>query len=103
MPSVQDIFHLLAGSSIFSRIDMASSFFQIPVKPEHRERLAFSVPDLERWQFVRSALYSVLSSASSRRTPVHPTRQPKTVQKHCFCQICDRMFRLNVSPRSVKT
>lgn len=53
LPTLPDMFNQLGGNSFFSSIDMASSFFQIPVKEAHQERLAFTVPNVGRFMFAR--------------------------------------------------
>lgn len=53
LPKINDIFDKLRGSSIFSSPDLVESFLQIPVKEEHQEVLAFSVPDCGRFTYCR--------------------------------------------------
>ena len=44
MPTVQDTIARLAGSDIFSGVDMAGAFHCIEVHPEDREKTAFATP-----------------------------------------------------------
>ncbi len=44
MPTVQDTIARLAGSNIFSGVDMAGAFHCIEVHPEDREKTAFTTP-----------------------------------------------------------
>ncbi len=44
MPSIQDCFTKLAGSTVFSAIDMEGAFHVISISPEDREKTAFSTP-----------------------------------------------------------
>lgn len=41
LPRVDDILETLAGSQIFSTLDLASGYWQVEVKPEDREKTAF--------------------------------------------------------------
>lgn len=42
IPNTVDTLDSLGHSKIFSVLDMASRYHQIPIKPEHREKTAFS-------------------------------------------------------------
>jgi hypothetical protein len=42
IPNITDTLDSLGQSKVFSVLDMASGYFQISVKPEHREKTAFS-------------------------------------------------------------
>jgi hypothetical protein len=42
IPNIVDTLDSLGHSKIFSVLDMASGYLQIPIKPEHREKTAFS-------------------------------------------------------------
>ena len=44
MPSVLDNVSRLAGSTIFSGLDMVSAFNCVPLDPRDREKTAFSTP-----------------------------------------------------------
>ncbi len=44
MPTVQDTIACLAGSDIFSGVDMAGAFHCVEVHPEDREKTAFATP-----------------------------------------------------------
>ena len=39
LPRVDDILETLAGSQLFSTLDLASGYWQVKVKPEDREKL----------------------------------------------------------------
>ena len=41
MPRIDECIDRMAGSSIFTKMDLRSGFHQILVLPEHRERTAF--------------------------------------------------------------
>ena len=41
LPRVDDILETLAGSQVFSTLHPASSYWQVEVKPEDREKTAF--------------------------------------------------------------
>ena len=42
IPNIVDTLDSLGQSKIFSVLDMASGYHQIAVKPEHKEKTAFS-------------------------------------------------------------
>ena len=42
IPNIVDTLDSLGQSKIFSVLDMASGYFQIPIRPDHREKTAFS-------------------------------------------------------------
>ena len=42
IPNITDTLDSLGHSKIFTALDMASGYHQIPVKPEHKEKTAFS-------------------------------------------------------------
>ena len=42
IPNITDILDSLGHSKIFTVLDMASGYHQIPIKPEHKEKTAFS-------------------------------------------------------------
>ena len=52
LPRVDDIIDRLGGSHIFSKLDLRSGFFQVPLALDEREKTAFSTPD-GHWQFTR--------------------------------------------------
>ena len=41
LPHVDDILETLAGSQLFSTLDLASGYWQVEVKPEDREKTTF--------------------------------------------------------------
>ncbi len=49
MPTVQDTIARLAGSDIFSRVDMAGAFHCMEVHPNNREKTAFATPSRSNW------------------------------------------------------
>ena len=44
LPSLEDITHKLAGATIFSKIDVTSAFFQLPLDPESGKKTTFITP-----------------------------------------------------------
>jgi hypothetical protein len=52
IPNITDTLDLLGQSKIFSVLDMASGYHQIQIKPEHREKTAFSC-DRGHFQFIK--------------------------------------------------
>jgi hypothetical protein len=42
IPNTVDTLDSLGQSKIFSVLDVASGYFQIPIRPDHREKTAFS-------------------------------------------------------------
>lgn len=42
IPNIEDIFDALGHSNLFTTLDLASVFHQIPIKQEHQEKPAFS-------------------------------------------------------------
>ena len=45
LPRVDDILETLAGSLLFSVLDLASGYWQMEVKPEDREKLVLHLKD----------------------------------------------------------
>ncbi|CAF4928875.1 unnamed protein product [Rotaria sp. Silwood1] len=52
LPRIDDVFERLNGSQIFSKLDLRSGYFQIPLAPEKRAKTAFTTPD-GLWEFTR--------------------------------------------------
>ena len=52
LPRIDDTLDALAGSCVFSTLDLTSGFHQIPLKPEDREITAFTT-QYGLWQFTR--------------------------------------------------
>ena len=52
LPRIDDIIDRLNGSRIFSKLDLRSGYFQVPLASDEREKTAFSTPD-GHWQFNR--------------------------------------------------
>ena len=46
----------MAQSTIFSTIDLKSAFWQLPIKPEHRARTAFTVPGLGHFEWTKASM-----------------------------------------------
>lgn len=44
IPHIQDFHHILQGASIYSKIDLVSSFHQIPVAEEDIQKTAVTTP-----------------------------------------------------------
>ena len=44
MPDPQAIFAKIAGSKVYSKLDCCKGYWQVPMKPEHRQYTAFSNP-----------------------------------------------------------
>lgn len=44
LPNIEDLFDSLRGAKFFTSLDLKSGFWQIPVKPEDREKTAFMTP-----------------------------------------------------------
>ena len=45
LPRIDDVIERLNGSSIFSKLDLRSGYFQVPLAPAEREKTAFTTPD----------------------------------------------------------
>ena len=45
LPRVDDILDILAGSQLFSTLDLISGYWQVEVKPEDREKTAFTTSE----------------------------------------------------------
>jgi len=55
LPNIHETIDQLAGSSLFSTMDLASGYFQVPLHPSDREKSAFSTPD-NHYEFTRMAM-----------------------------------------------
>jgi len=53
MPRVDEILPLLGGSAYFTKLDMKSGFWQLPVDKASQEKLAFTVPGHGLYHFLR--------------------------------------------------
>ena len=51
LPTVKECLDSLAGSSLFSTLDLNSAYWQVPVAEEDRQKTAFSTED-SRWEFL---------------------------------------------------
>jgi hypothetical protein len=52
LPRIDDIIERLNGSTIFSKLDLRSGYFQVPLAHDERHKTAFTTPD-GLWQFNR--------------------------------------------------
>ena len=52
MPRVDDMLDRLGGAAFFTKCDLRSGFWQVPLNPAHRERTAFS-SESGHWHYVR--------------------------------------------------
>ena len=51
MPNIQDVRQAVAGSELFSVVDLTQSFFQIPLAPESRPYTAFGATGTRLYQY----------------------------------------------------
>ncbi|KAJ8651910.1 hypothetical protein O0I10_012518 [Lichtheimia ornata] len=51
IPLITEIFDQLAGSKVYTTLDLASAFHRFPIKPEDRHKTAFTAPDGMRYMF----------------------------------------------------
>lgn len=49
--SVKTALNMLGNAKVMTSLDLRSGYWQIPVKPEHRHKTAFTAPDGGRYQF----------------------------------------------------
>ncbi|CAF4754421.1 unnamed protein product, partial [Rotaria magnacalcarata] len=52
LPRIDDVIERLNGSQIFSKLDLGSGYFQVPLAPEEHSKTAFTTPD-GLWEFTR--------------------------------------------------
>lgn len=52
LPRIDDVIERLNGSRIFSKLDLRSGYFQVPLAPSECSKTAFTTSD-ELWQFNR--------------------------------------------------
>ncbi|CAF4738552.1 unnamed protein product [Rotaria socialis] len=52
LPRIDDVIERLNGSHIFSKLDLRSGYFQVPLAPHERAKTAFTTPD-GLWEFTR--------------------------------------------------
>ena len=52
LPRIDDVIERLNGSQIFSKLDLRSGYFQVPIAPEERTKTAFTTPD-GLWELTR--------------------------------------------------
>ncbi len=77
MPTVQDAIACLAGSNIFSSVDMAGTFHCITIHPNNREKIAFATP---------------FGTFQQKRLRFGMTNGPAT-----YCRLVDRVLQ-NIPP-----
>ena len=46
LPLVDDLLDYVSGASVFSSLDLASGYWQVPVHPDDGEKTVFATPDL---------------------------------------------------------
>ncbi|KAJ8651869.1 hypothetical protein O0I10_012562 [Lichtheimia ornata] len=51
IPLITEIFDQLAGSKVYTTLDLASAFHRFPSKPQDRHKTAFTAPDGLRYMF----------------------------------------------------
>lgn len=51
IPLITEIFDQLAGSKVYTTLDLASAFHRFPIKPEDRHKTAFTAPHGMRYMF----------------------------------------------------
>lgn len=52
LPRIDDVIERLKGSRLFSKLDLRSGYFQVPLAPAERAKTAFTTPD-GLWEFTR--------------------------------------------------
>jgi len=55
LPNIQETIEKLSGACLFSTMDLASGYFQVPVHPDDQEKTGFSTPD-NHYHFLRMAM-----------------------------------------------
>ena len=55
LPNIQETIDKLSGARLFSTMDLASGYFQVPVYPDDQEKTGFSTPD-NHYHFLRMAM-----------------------------------------------
>ena len=53
IPKIEQTFDALNGAKLFSTLDLASGYWQVPVAPEDRHKTAFVTPDGGLYEYVR--------------------------------------------------
>ena len=52
LPRFDDLLDALQGSTMFSKLDLRSGYWQVSIDPKDREKTAFVTPDC-LWEFLR--------------------------------------------------
>ena len=74
IPHIQDFTQHLAGSKIFSKIDLVRAYYQIPVEPSDVHKIAFTTP-FSLFNFTRTPFGLRNSSQTFQRFIDHVTRR----------------------------
>lgn len=86
LPKINDLYDKFKDSIIFSALDMAESFLQIPVTPEDQEQLNFTVPECEKFCYTRTP-YGLQSSSFVFQKMIDTVM--KDLSEHILCYIDD--------------
>ena len=60
LPLIDEVQDQLSGSAVFSKLDLQSGYWQLPVDPNDREKSAFSPgPGMGSFEFLTNAFWTV--------------------------------------------